>query len=297
MASVSDVQDALADIIVAALYPNSPASSVVGHPVKVYAGWPDSETLDADMVETNGKPVASHVSIYPLPAERNTTRYPVQRVEHAAPPVTYSLATSGQTVTVGGAPPNPYVPQNLGVFLNGIAYIAQATPGQTAPDVAALLLAQIQADYPAATLAGATITVPDNARITSVQTGSTGSTTREVRRQERQFQISVWSSNPSLRALIADAFDPIMADTPRVALADDTFAWLSYRGSREDDFTQKQRIYRRSLIWCVEYGTTRAETAAQMIAGTIEGLTDTGTVLLAGFDFTNSPNSGLQPLL
>lgn len=280
MATVANVEQALQDLIYAALYPNAAPPSVLGFKVKIYPGWPDPGTLDEDMVETaDGIPTAAHVAIYPLPSERNTTRMPNERTEHPAPAVTYGLTVAGQVVTVGGAAPNPYVAQNLAVFVNGKPYVHQALAGQTPAQIAAALRALIVADVPGTTVVGAQITLPAGARIDRVRLGSTGSTTREVRRQERQFSIVVFSSHPTSRAAVADAFDAQLADTPRLALADGTVAQLTYHGSREDDFAQKQRIYRRTLTYVVEFATTITEQAAQMVAGEVDSFASDGTPL------------------
>lgn len=269
MASLSDVENALVALIAAQIYPNGapPAgSSVVGCPVKIYAGWPDPQTLDVDLVETDGVPAACHVSVYPLPAERNTTRFSTDWEEGAIPAPTYGIAASGQTIAISGVAPDPYVAQNFAAYVNGTAYVVQTAAGQAASDVAASLCAEIQSDVPGATVSGAVITLPVSATLGAVRIGTTAEATKEVRRQSKQFQIAVWSSNPTLRALIGDTFDPVLADTPRLALADETVGQLTYHGTHDDDFTQKQRIYRRSLIYTIEYPTLRTMTAAQLIA-------------------------------
>jgi hypothetical protein len=284
MASLSDVESALQALIEAQIYPNGtpPAgSSVVGFPVKIYAGWPDPQQLDADLVETNGLPVASHVSIYPLPTERNTTRFPAEWVDSAVPAATYTIAASGQTITLGGTAPDPYVAQNLAAWVSGRAYVIQATAGQSAADVAAALCQAIQTDVPDASVSGAVITIPAGATLGDVVVGSTGTAAKEVRRQAKQFQIAVWTSNPTLRAQIADLFDPVLADTPRLALPDNSVGQLTYQATREDDFTQKQRIYRRSLIYTVEFATLRTMTAPQMVAGDVRVVDPFGDVIAA----------------
>lgn len=297
MATISDVQDALADLIVASLYPTSPSASVLGYPVKVYAGWPSPQQLDIDLADSppkSGKPTAAHVSIYPLPAERNTTRYPGTREETPAPAATYALAAAGQVITLSGNPPATFAPQNLAVYLNGNPYLVQTVAGQSAAAVAAALLAVIQADFPAASLAGAAITIPGGVRIGDLRIGTVGSTTREVRRQEKQFQIAVWTSNPASRAAIADTFDPVLADTPRLVLADGSLARLIYHGAREDDFPQKQRIYRRSLIFTAEYATTITEAAPQLIVPQTDLIVADGRPIPM-LDFSDPANSELHP--
>lgn len=265
MATQSDVETALGQLIGLTLYPagaaGEAASPVVDHPVRVEAGWPTPAALDAAM--KGGK---SHVSIYPLPGERNVTRYPTERQDSAVRDPTYGITLTGQLVTITGAAPGTYFAHNFAIVVDGYPYIFQALDGHTPADVAAGLYDLVSEDFPSATIAGAVITLPDTARMGSPRLGTVGDAVREVRRQEKQFQISVWSSSPDSRAAVSDAFDSVLADTPFLTLADGSQARLTYHGSREDDFTQKQRIYRRTFVWCVEYGTTRSETATQIIA-------------------------------
>jgi hypothetical protein len=262
MADLSDVSNALGAIIGAALYPTTPsgeqASPVAGLPVRVVVGWPSPKALDEAMAA--GKAI---VSIYPKPAERNTTRFPNEWAElsHEAP--TYALVISGQTITVSGAAANPYRPQNIAVFLNGAAYTIQTAAGQTAAEVAAALQAAFQADYEA-DLSGSTITVAD-ARIGPARVGATGQITRELRRQERQFMIVVWAPSPEARDAVAQPVDLALAQIERFTLPDGYSARLTYAGSMINDFDQKQGIFRRDLNYSVEHPTTQADTATDIV--------------------------------
>lgn len=273
MATISDVEAALQALIYGALYPNAAPPSVLGYPVKIYAGWPDPATVDADMVESppqSGKPTAAHVAIYPLPTEKNTTRYPATANDGALSAATYTLTASGQVITVGGAAPATYFAQNLAVFVDGKPYVTGATAGQTPAQLAAALQALIVADVAGTTVSGAAITVPAGARIGALRVGVTATSWREVRRQEKHFQIATLSSNPASRAAVADTFDPVLADTPRLALPDGTTGRLICRLTREDDYVQKQRVYRRIHIVSVEYATLRTTTAAQIVSGEVD---------------------------
>lgn len=307
MASLSDVENALQALIVGQIYPNGtpPAgSSAVAHPVKVYAGWPDPQALDADLVETNGLPMASHVSIYPLPTERNVTRFETRWEDEAVPETTYTITASGQTITLGGQAPSPYAAQNVAAWVSGVAYVVQAGRGQTPAQVATALGGAIQADVPGASVLGSVITLPASAVLGSVIVGATGSAAKEVRRQEKQFHIAVWTSSPTLRATIADLFDPVLADTPRLNFPDGSTGRLHYVTTREDDFVQKQRIWRRSLIYAVEYATFRSMTAAQLVAGDIRVTDPFGNVIVknlvalpGAFDMNLGGDAGLNTVL
>ncbi len=64
MASLQQVIDALVVEARAAI-------AGIDHPATVYAGWP----TQANLAEVVAKGIRSHVSVYALPGERNTTRF------------------------------------------------------------------------------------------------------------------------------------------------------------------------------------------------------------------------------
>jgi hypothetical protein len=274
MADVSDVSNALVALINTAVYPTGSPPSVLGLHVKIYAGWPDPDTLNADLKsDAITPPAALHVSVYPRDEERNTTRFPTDWAQASLSPTTYTLSQLGQTVTVGGAAPSPYVPQNLFVFVNGRPYGVQATAGQTAAQIAGVLQALIVADVAGTTVAGAVITLPAGVRIGALRVGSTGVAIKLVRQQEKLFQISCWADTPANRAALAQAFDPLLADTSRLTMADGTGGLLTYKSCAENDTDQKLGIYRRDLLYTVEYSTIRTEVETQ-IGVLTENVTD-----------------------
>jgi hypothetical protein len=266
MADISDVSTALGQLIGATLYPSGAsgeaASPVAGVPVRIEAGWPSPQSLDAAIAA--GK---VHVSIYPRPAEKNVTRYPRRWTTSALNPPTYTLAKSGQTVTVGGAAPGSYYPHNLAVFVNGAAYITQATAGQTAAQLASALQALIVADIAGTTVAGPVITFPAAARIGAVRVGTIATSQREIRRQQRDVQITVWAPSPQARDAVTAPVDVALAATDFLTLADGSRARLIYRSSPVSDFDQKQGIFRRDLIYSAEYATLQSETDTQIVVG------------------------------
>src|SRR6185437_8810160 len=83
----------------------------------------------------------------------------------------------------------------------------------------------------------------------------------EIARQKRDFQISIWAPTPAIRALIGPAIDQYLKATPqkRILLPDNTLARLIYRGTFEIDHQAKQNIYRRDLLYEVEYVTSTTE--------------------------------------
>lgn len=90
--------------------------------------------------------------------------------------------------------------------------------------------------------------------------GTTGTSIKEIRRQERTFQITIWAPTPAARDMIAKVVDPVLAVTSRFTLPDQTSARLIYKGSPITDMLEKSKIYRRDLLYSVEYATTVTET-------------------------------------
>src|SRR5690242_4735388 len=115
MADQSDVEDALVELVSAALYPNgTSAGSVPGPDCRVYRGWPNSAALDADLA-------AGRVNVTVFPGSgtgRTTTRYPQQ---WAGPPATPSLTAmvSGTSVTFSG---KADVGQIAGILIDGCSH-------------------------------------------------------------------------------------------------------------------------------------------------------------------------------
>jgi hypothetical protein len=110
--------------------------------------------------------------------------------------------------------------------------------------------------------------------------GTTGTSTREVRRQNKQFQITIWAPTPTLRDAIAKQVDLALAVTSRFALPDDSQAILTYVNATQNDQQQKVAIYRRDFFYAANYAIvqTDAEYAIkQTITDVTIGLTDTAT--------------------
>jgi len=89
--------------------------------------------------------------------------------------------------------------------------------------------------------------------------GAQGVSIREVRRQTRIFQITVWAGCHNRRDPVAAAIDAALAAVTRLPLPDGSQGVLTYASSAQDDDQQKQGIYRRDLLYAINYATTQAE--------------------------------------
>lgn len=262
MADLTDVGNALVVLAAQTLYPNGTGQpSAAGFGIRIYQGWPNPQQLDDDL-----KAGVAHVSVYPRPEERNTTRYSKDWKQQALNATTLTLTISGQQITVGGSVPAANKPQNVAVVANGQSFVYAATSADTLTSIATALSALIAAGIAGTSNAGPIITLPNSARISAARVGGTGTLIRELRRQERLFQISIWSETPDHRDAVVKPLDEALAATSFLSMIDQTAARLIYKSSPVNDGYQKDKLYRRDLFYTVEYATTQTTAATQIIA-------------------------------
>jgi hypothetical protein len=274
MADEYDVMDVLAGLSAQAIYPDGTGqASVAGVPVIAYAGWPTRSRLDADLAL--GK---THVSVYARPEEKNTTRYMTQT--QSGPPVTptITLAAAGQAVTIGGAMPSPFTAHNLAVFVNSKPYLYAVQQNDTLTGIATALAVLIAVDVAGTTSSGPVIAVAAGAKVGALRVATTGGGIREVSRQERRFQITVWSDTPDHRVAVVRPIKALLADSHFITLPDGTAGRLIYAGGGgPNDNPQDAKLYRHDLFYSCEYGTTVADPQYQIAAVTSNVAADGST--------------------
>ncbi|MDN2676709.1 hypothetical protein [Janthinobacterium sp. SUN033] len=260
MSDIGDVQNSLVAMVAAAVYPSGTgAASVSGKDIVVYAGWPTSSRLDADLLVEK-----AHVTVFQTQTEANKTRYPKDWKEASINTAGLAIAVTGQQITISGAPLESFQPENVSVRIGRKSYVLAATPEDTPETLAGVLAVQIAADWPAAVAAGGVITLPAAANITAALIGVAGTVVRVLRTLERVFHITVWSATPAQRDVIGRALDTALAGIERFTLADGYGARLIYRSSHITDHQQKAKLYRRDFQYSVEYSMTQSMTATQI---------------------------------
>lgn len=272
MADISDVENALVSLIAATLYPNGRGPfSAAGVGVAIYAGWPNSATLDEDLANLNGGVGGKlHVTVFASGAERNTTRYERRWKTATTNPATLTLSVSNSTVSISGTVSTP---QNVMLMVKGLPYVYGVKSTDTLTSIATGLASLI----PGASSSGPTITLPTSP--TQARVGASGTSIREVARQEQVIQITVWADTPANRDLISKAIKPVLDDTPFIALADLTSGRLTYKSSPKTDSLQKVGMYRRDFMYSVEYATTQSQQTTQVVAGTVDLVDQTSNSL------------------
>lgn len=262
MADLDDVSDTLAGICAGILYPNGTEEpSAVTAGVRVFAGWPLRSQLDADLALGNAQ-----VSVYPSKQEQNTTRYQLKWITRSVNAPTLTLTLADQSVTVDGAIPPATNPHNVMVFANGKPYVYAVQIADTLVSIAAALATLMGADIFGVGSTGPVITVPPSVRLTAARVGITGTMVREIARQDRVFQITLWAPTPLIRTALAKAIDPALKAMFFICLPDGSSGRMIYRNSAISDEGQKVRIYRRDLFYSVEYPTLEVATATEVVA-------------------------------
>jgi len=248
MADQSDVETALAGMVGAVLYPQgADGPSILGRACRIYRGWPNAGGLDADLAAG-----AVNVTILPEAGQQeNTTRWTDDDAVVSAVRPGLTLSVSGQSVTAGGV---ASLGQVAGVLADGFAAVHRTRASDTPASVAAALGAALRPRFIVA-LSGATLTVPGAgalvARVVADQTVS-----RQTRRQRQTFRVSCWCPDPGTRDTAAGAIDAALSAIDFIALADGTSGRLRFRSSMLFDQSQEAALYRRDLVYSVDYATT-----------------------------------------
>lgn len=258
MADETDIANALVKSISTVIYPFGTASPPVGgvH-AKVYQGWPDPLGMKADF----GKRVA-HISIFPSPQVKITTRRMPEWEQVVAPAPTLAAAVAGQAITLSGVVSTP---QAVALIIDGQDYAYGVRDTDTLASIAASLTLQVSADRQA-TSAGAVMTIP-NAKRLIARIVANGTSAKEVARELRTFKVSIWAACHDDREALAKLLKPLLADLTRMTMADGSTATIEYAGSQQVDSEQKQGIYRRDIDLAIEYATivTRQDTTVQIV--------------------------------
>lgn len=274
MADASDVEAALVTTIGAALYPTGArvGASAIGADVRVYRGWPQADQLDADLAHG-----IAHVSVRADPgATRNVTRFG-RDWKIVSTPMPGLLATmAGETVTFAGP---TTLGQTAGVAIGttkvatGYAYRLQA--GDTPASVAAGLAALV----PGGTASGAVLTVPGGLIFAGV--AADAGAIQELRRVEQLFRIACWCPTPAVRDALVSAVDVAIEELRFLPLPDGSATENpKYRATYLDDVPQKEQMWRRDVVYAIEYPTVAKQSQPTVLfAGmTLNGVIGSGNL-------------------
>ena len=258
MADLCDVESALVDAVLAALYPNGPSErSAVGVAVKVFRGVPDSGMLTG---MSGAAPALVSVAAV-SGGTRNTTRWGVQSYESLGLPG-ITATDMGNSATYAGVALEGDL---AGLLVEQQAFVYAAQKGDAASLVAAVLADAVRS-FTICWLSGARVTVPAAGSVVA-RTAAAARCLEEYSRQEQDFAVGVWASSPQLRDAVCSCIGPPLAACAFLPLRDGTGGRLRYSATKLSDRDQASSVYRRELIYSVEYGTTWAVSRPAMLFG------------------------------
>ena len=110
----------------------------------------------------------------------------------------------------------------------------------------------------------------------NVRIGGVDTVGRLLRRQEKDFQITVWTSTPALRQTIAEAVDNGLSALTNLSMHDGSPTVLRYKRSVPGDSIQSYLVYRHDMIFSVDFSSMQTEQATQVVAPTMT-ITDSQT--------------------
>ena len=266
MADLSDVETALTNAIVQIIYPGgTTVPSVTGAAVKIFRGWPAPIGLNADLSAS-----VANISIFSDPkTTRETTRYPRTWRTRLTTAPTLTVSTVGQTVTFGGTGGSGQV---AGVEVDAVVCSIAVGASDTPVSVASALSGAIAGSL----RTGPTLTFPGAARVVA-RVGGGGVSVMETRRQEQGVIVSIWCSDPMVRDGLAASLDASLSLIDWLQFPDGSAGQLKYEATSEIDTSENANLYRRDLIYTVEYPTIIVAQNSTMVfgVGTIgNGLSD-----------------------
>lgn len=229
-------------------------------PFRLMRGWPVDHQLNLDL---QSSPPVTTVSVFSQPGQRNTTRFlrrmMVQTVSVPQPTMTASL--DGSTVTfTGTGSANELISISLG---NQHGMAIRLTDADTPTSVAN----KFATGLPATAFGNGELLLPINIPI-SIVIGVDTTRLREVHRQCAVWRVTIWAQSPQLRDQFCALIDPNLQALDRFFFPDGSCSGpIIGAGFSVDDVVEKQNLWKRDLLYEVEYPTDAVEIVPVMTLG------------------------------
>jgi hypothetical protein len=262
VADLSEICDYFALTAASAVYPNGTGSpSAAGIDVRIFSGWPMPDQLDLDLggkmlSGTPPMPVArpngpvANVSIYPMPG----TGIAVPQILDETYTITPAAISLGVTVanTVITVTGQPGAGEYLTLVIDDAVVCSQG--GTTTQALLAALATQAQGFGYGATATATTLTIVFGHSMV-VRQGGQAVLGKVTHRQRQSIMVTVWAPTHVARSALAKAIDGLIKQANKVTMPDTSQALVFYNRTTQSDEQQMATIYRRDLIYDVEYAT------------------------------------------
>ena len=265
MADIDDVLGFLAGVANGAVYPNGSTSpSIANVAITIGKGWPAPNDL-TEIVAAS--PQQALVTVFPTPGSAAKVEQVWESPQVIIPAVHGMSATiAGQVATFTGAP-------GSGEFASLVVdgRYSYSRTGATLAAIMTALIADVIVNYPTATLVGSAITIP-SAHTIEARIGAPATMGQVLHRQEQSVMVTVWAPSPMLRTQIAQAIDLAIKANVRVSMPDTSQALVVYERTTIIDQHEVAGIYRRDLVYSVEYATIDQFQAFEVTSVNASGL-------------------------
>lgn len=321
MADLSDVTAYLAQAAANAVYPNGTGSpSVAAMDCRIYEGWPVADQLDLDVagMMLTGSPPAkgtrpggpvANVSVYPMPGT-GIAVYQILDKTYTISPAVIDLTVTIDDNGVITAEGQPATGEYLTLVIDDAVVCSQS--GSNTAALLAALAAQASTNYPGSSSTATTLSVPFGHSMV-VRQGGVAVLGKVLHRQRHAVMVTVWAPNRVVRNQLSAAIDNVIKQNNKVSMPDTSQAIVCFSRTLVSDEQQMQTIYRRDLVYDVEYATVEqfpgyVITSTQVSIATPDntaialaitgGETEAGPTIIVSqsLDFSQPGNSQYLPL-
>jgi hypothetical protein len=195
---------------------------------------------------------------------KNVTRYPRRWIEVSPVGQTLDVSVIHQTATFSGT---CAVGQLAGIMVNDALFPYAVQANDSPATVASNLAAMMRKPGFLVQYSDATVGVPGAEKFTARVVGGAGAL-QEIKRQEQDFKISLWCPGPKSRDVVASVIDSALASLNFIPLSDGSYGRLIFASSAAKDDAEDATLYRRDIIYNIEYPTTLAQMTPAMLFGT-----------------------------
>lgn len=257
---------------------------------KVYRGHPIPETLTNDL---RNKIV--HVSVAPSPGGERSMDEMSTALDQVSEPVVDLTATktgnqlnaastavpaTGSFTLAGSILAGTHTMTQIGSVYVPYTPVVGDTPDVVATAIADAINAHAEANLLVTAVAAAetvTLTTVSNAVLGQrvafdFKIGGTANFAEEVGRRDAEFHINVYGYDDPSRALVSNTLDIALAALKFVTPSDGVPAELVFKRSLTTDRELSHVVYRRTLVYSVQYTQTALTTGYQVLAGLVRVL-------------------------
>lgn len=229
---------------------------------RIMRGWPLDQQLSDDL-----RAGVANISIFTdTHMAVNTSRFLRMMTEEvtARPAATMTATVLHNTVTFAGT---SSITELIGIGCIAFGYSYRLQVSDTPTTVAAAFAANM----PNSTSSGAVLTI-NTSHLIIATFGSDATTLTELGRQRQIIRVSIWSPTTLLRDRICSALEPAILWQDRLVFAENSISGpILSAGTHVDDCVGKEAMWRRDLLYSIEYATNYKQIQPTYVLGETTG--------------------------